>query len=95
MKGNPKGLIELKDILKKIASLNIASVLVEGGASMFSQLIESKLADKFHLFIAPKILGSGLSFADGIMLKELSKALTLKDIEVSQVGIDCLVTGYF
>lgn len=95
MKGNRRGMIDLKDVLKKIASLNIGSVLVEGGASVFSQLIESKLADKLHLFIAPRILGGGLSFADGIELKDLSKSLTLSELEISQIGVDNLVTGYF
>ncbi len=95
MKGNAKGMIELKDVLKKIASLNIASVLVEGGGSVFSQLIESKLADKMHLFVAPKILGDGLSFADGIELKELSKALVMKEVEISQVGEEQYITSYF
>lgn len=95
MKSNSKGMIELKDVLKKIASMNIASMLVEGGTSIFSQFIESNLADKLHLFIAPKIFGSGLGFADGIALKDLSKALVLKETQVSQVGSDFLITGYF
>ncbi|HUI31097.1 MAG TPA: bifunctional diaminohydroxyphosphoribosylaminopyrimidine deaminase/5-amino-6-(5-phosphoribosylamino)uracil reductase RibD [Candidatus Acidoferrales bacterium] len=95
MKGDPRGIIGLKDILQKLAALNIASVLVEGGASVFSQFIESKLADKLHLFIAPKILGCGLSFADDLELKDLSKAPVLKEVEISQLGSDCMVTGYF
>lgn len=62
---------------------------------MFSQFIESKLADKMHLFIAPKILGNGVTFTDGVELKELSKALRMKNIEASQIGDDYLLTGYF
>ncbi len=95
MRSSSKGIIDLESVLKKLASLNIASILVEGGASVFSQFIESKLADKMHLFIAPKILGNGVTFTDGVELKELSKALRMKNIEASQIGDDYLLTGYF
>jgi diaminohydroxyphosphoribosylaminopyrimidine deaminase/5-amino-6-(5-phosphoribosylamino)uracil reductase len=95
MKSNSKGIIDLKDVMKKIASMNTASVLVEGGGSIFSQFINSKLADKLHLFIAPKILGNGMTFSDGIEPKDLSKFFALRETEVSQTGIDYLLTGYF
>ncbi len=89
------GTISLAAVLKQIAELGIASVLVEGGANIFSQFIKLKIADKLHLFIAPKILGRGVSFADEIELKDLSGALRLNDVEISQVGVDHLLTGYF
>jgi len=95
MKSNLNGVISLKDILKGIAALQIASILVEGGASVFSQFLGSDLADKLHLFIAPKILGNGLSFADGIEMKNLSDFFTLKEIDLSHIGTDFLLTGYF
>jgi diaminohydroxyphosphoribosylaminopyrimidine deaminase/5-amino-6-(5-phosphoribosylamino)uracil reductase len=95
IKSDSSGMIALIDVLKKIASMNIASVLVEGGASIFSQFIKSGLADKLHLFIAPKILGKGLSFAERIEFKDLSKVPRIREVEISQIGIDWLLTGYF
>lgn len=95
LRSDSKGMIDLKEVLKNVASMNIASVLVEGGGTIFSQFINLKLADKLLLFIAPKIFGSGLGFADGIEGKDLSRFFTLKNIDLSQIGTDYLLTGYF
>ncbi|MCI0448476.1 MAG: bifunctional diaminohydroxyphosphoribosylaminopyrimidine deaminase/5-amino-6-(5-phosphoribosylamino)uracil reductase RibD [Chlorobi bacterium] len=54
-------LIDLKDALKKLASLGITSILVEGGAITSSEFLKNKLADAMMLFIAPKIMGDGIN----------------------------------
>ncbi len=95
MPGGRSGSLNLDKVLKAVAALDIASVLVEGGAKIFSQFIESGFADKLHLFIAPKILGSGLSFSEGIELKNLSEAFVLKDCIISDIGEDKYIEGYF
>ncbi len=95
LKSDVHGTIPLRTVMKKLAGIGIASVLVEGGASVFSQFIKSRLADRLHLFIAPRIIGSGKSFADQIELNSLSKAFKINGIESIQVGIDQLITGYF
>jgi len=75
--------------------MGISSVLVEGGAAVFSEFIRAGMADKLHLFIAPTIIGNGKAFADGIELKSLKGAVRLRDIQISSVGSEQLVTGYF
>jgi diaminohydroxyphosphoribosylaminopyrimidine deaminase/5-amino-6-(5-phosphoribosylamino)uracil reductase len=93
--GDRKGKIDLKEVLKKVASLNLASVLVEGGSSIFSQFVESSLADKLYLFVAPKIVGNGLGFADHMKIGRLSMATKLSGTAIERVGDDFLITGYF
>ncbi len=51
----------LEEALRKLSSLGITSMLVEGGASLLSQFLESKLFDKVYAFVSPKIFGRGLS----------------------------------
>lgn len=48
-----------EDILKKLSSLKIDSVLIEGGANVLSQFYD--FADELHIFYGPKIFGDGLS----------------------------------
>ncbi len=55
-----KNRIELNHILKKIGEMNISSILVEGGADIFSQFISSSLFDELDIIIAPVIFGKGL-----------------------------------
>ncbi len=95
LRGDRDGRIRIKSVLERLAGMGISSVLVEGGAGIFSEFIRARMADKIYLFIAPIILGNGKGFADGIELKSLKGAVRLRNIEVARVGSDRIVTGYF
>lgn len=73
-----KNNITVKKILKKLYEQNINSVLVEGGANLFSQFLKEYLFDDAYFFIAPKILGSGLQPFGDFKIKNLDKAKDLK-----------------
>lgn len=61
------GLISAKEVLKKLASLGISSVMVEGGAMTYKEFTKNKLVDEFMIFIAPKVMGKGITaFNEGI-----------------------------
>ncbi|RIY33453.1 riboflavin biosynthesis protein RibD [Psittacicella hinzii] len=51
---------QLKEILKQLKALGINNLLVETGSSLTNALIENRLFDQLHYFMAPKVLGSGL-----------------------------------
>lgn len=73
-----KNKITVKKILKKLYEQKINSVIVEGGANLFSQFIEEDLFDDVYFFIAPKILGNGLNPFNNFKIKSLDKAKDLK-----------------
>ncbi len=76
-------LLDLSDMLRKISSLKINSVLVEGGAQIFTQFIEQGLFDELFILMAPVHLGTGVDVipADEIENLELIKETNLgKDI---------------
>lgn len=61
IKLKPKnGLINPKNVLRELAKLNITSVIVEGGSLTYAEFIKNRLVDEFLIFIAPKIMGSGI-----------------------------------
>ncbi len=93
--GNKSGHLDIHSILKSLGEQNIASVLVEGGAAIFSWLIQEKQADKLLTFIAPKILGKGLNSFELLRDTTLNNELLLKDITCSTFGKDILIEGYF
>lgn len=68
----------LKDIMKKFYTMNISSVLVEGGANLYSQFAKSDLYDDIYLFIAPKIIGKGISSFNDFEISKLSEAPALE-----------------
>lgn len=81
----------LKDILKKFYSLNISSVLVEGGANLYSQFAKTDLLDDIYLFIAPKIIGKGISSFNDFEISKLNEAKNLSFGYSKSFGKDLLI----
>lgn len=71
------GKIPLINILKALHKLNISSVLIEGGANVFSQFIEKNLFDDIYFMVAPKIIGNGISAFRDFKITTLSNAKKL------------------
>jgi diaminohydroxyphosphoribosylaminopyrimidine deaminase/5-amino-6-(5-phosphoribosylamino)uracil reductase len=76
----------LKDGLKKLASLGISSIMVEGGAFTNNQFLKNNLFDAIMIFIAPKIMGKGISAFNSP--KELSKC---KSINYYKIDSDIVI----
>ncbi|GJQ61965.1 MAG: riboflavin biosynthesis protein RibD [Melioribacteraceae bacterium] len=68
---NRDSTLELAKVVADIGSRGLSSLLVEGGANIFSQFVASDLFDDIHLLTAPVLLGSGLNFAPLKNRKEL------------------------
>lgn len=49
------------------------------------------MIDRVAFFIAPKILGGGLSAIEGLGLLKMKDSMGLADLEVWQIGNDLLV----
>jgi len=52
-----RGRVNLHAVLRKLASLGVSSVLVEGGGEVHWSFLEERLAGRVYAFVAPLILG--------------------------------------
>ncbi len=52
--------IDMAEVLKRLGKMNINSLLVEGGATLFNQFVLNNLADEIVIIEAEKELGAGL-----------------------------------
>lgn len=84
------GLVDLKDLLKRLGELQITSLLVEGGAKIATSFLKEGLIDKMMLFVCPRIIGSSGLAAFGQGLTEIR----LREVKYRKLGEDMLVTGY-
>lgn len=89
-----QGKVDIKKMLKKAGEEGIQSILVEGGSRVFSSFIKERLVDKFYIFIAPKIIGDGIPFVQGLSIEKIENALSLKEVKYKKIGEDILVIGY-
>ncbi|MBL7170994.1 MAG: bifunctional diaminohydroxyphosphoribosylaminopyrimidine deaminase/5-amino-6-(5-phosphoribosylamino)uracil reductase RibD [Candidatus Omnitrophica bacterium] len=90
------GRVCLSEVVKKLAKKRITSVLVEGGGEIIYSLLNERLADKIYFFYAPKILGGrkAPTPVGGEGIKDINKAVKIKDISCSKIGKDILIAGY-
>ncbi len=80
---------QMTTVLEKLGKLDIGSLLVEGGATIFLQFLNEKLYDELFLFVAPKIVGKGLGFSDDTINK-----IMFRDSQPQEIGEDLLYHVY-
>ena len=48
------GLVDMRELMKRLGELEIMSLLIEGGSSVAGQALKSGIVDKIAFFYAPK-----------------------------------------
>jgi len=82
-----------KDILGELGSMGLHAVIVEGGGSILSSLIRSRLVDELLVFIAPKLLGGGVPLVAWDPPEKIAKSVSLVVSGVRMIGGDVLVSA--
>jgi diaminohydroxyphosphoribosylaminopyrimidine deaminase/5-amino-6-(5-phosphoribosylamino)uracil reductase len=91
-----KGRVALEPLLQELGRRRVQSLLVEGGAEVLGAFLDVRLVDKFYFFYAPKILGGKDAYpaVAGQGVANLSEAHQARDLSLSRLGPDLLVSGY-
>lgn len=90
----PDGLLDWHAILSQLYAQDIASVMVEGGARVAASALSAGIVNKLYLFLAPLILGGGISYSEELRPRKLEHAIKLKEWHTTQVGNDLLIEAY-
>jgi diaminohydroxyphosphoribosylaminopyrimidine deaminase/5-amino-6-(5-phosphoribosylamino)uracil reductase len=87
---------DMVGIARRLGTLEITSLLVEGGAMINGAALASGIVDKVFLYYAPKILaGTGsVPFASGPGFAHMQDAASVKAIRLHRFGEDFAVEGY-
>jgi len=88
--------LRLEEVFRVLGEREIMSILVEGGGEINGYLVENRLIDKIHCFIAPKLVGGrdAPTPVGGEGVPVLTDALPVKLMEVTRFENDVLITGY-
>ena len=87
--------LDMRAISRRLGEMEIASVLIEGGASVNAAALASGVVDKVFLYYAPKILGTeALPFASAMKFDQPNKNAQLKNIRLHRFGEDIAIEGY-
>ena len=87
---------DLGKVLEHLGSMEITSVIIEGGALVNWAALVAGVVDKVFLYYAPRILaGAGsVPFAGGKGFRRISEAAYVKNISLYRFGEDFAVEGY-
>ena len=87
------GRVSLPGLLKKIGRAKKSTVMVEGGAEIFTSFIREDLADRIVFALAPKILGAGKEAIGDLGINLVDDGVHLKNLKINKVGVDLIVDG--
>jgi diaminohydroxyphosphoribosylaminopyrimidine deaminase/5-amino-6-(5-phosphoribosylamino)uracil reductase len=94
IKSNGRGRLDLFDFVRQAADFGITSILVEGGSLLATSFIKAGLVDKYIVFVAPKLVGSGINAIGELAIRRLSDAIEFEQSSFDTVGDDLVFSGY-
>lgn len=89
--------LELRNLLRKLAALGVAKLLVEGGGELAWSLLRENLVDRIVWVIAPSFLGgrTAKTSVEGEGVSLPSKAIRCRRFDFRRLGDDLVVEGRF
>ena len=87
---------DIAAVLRFLGQMEIASLMIEGGAMINWAALAAGIVDKVFLYYAPRILAGTASvpFAAGAGFASISDAAYLKSTRLYQFGEDFAIEGY-
>jgi diaminohydroxyphosphoribosylaminopyrimidine deaminase/5-amino-6-(5-phosphoribosylamino)uracil reductase len=93
---NDLGQLDLNILMKKLAKLEIMSLLIEGGSEISGSSIDAGIVDKICFFFAPLLIGgrgsTGMMGGRGIDF--IPEAKRVKNLKIKRFGTDFCIEGY-
>ena len=88
--------MSLDAVLADLGRRRFTNVLIEGGAGLLGSVLDTRGADEFHVFIAPKLAGGrdAPSPVGGAGAALMADALALKRVSFEASGEDVYVHGF-
>lgn len=83
------GKLNLQSALRKLGTFGINSLLVEGGAGVFTQFAEQELVDEWQFLIAPRLITE-----QGLSAFCLNREIKLQPQELQIIGDDFLLIAH-
>jgi diaminohydroxyphosphoribosylaminopyrimidine deaminase / 5-amino-6-(5-phosphoribosylamino)uracil reductase len=82
--------VDMKEVLKRLGEMQITSVLLEGGAEVYTSALNQRLVDKLMLFYAPRFLGGHAV----PMLGSVEAIPPIGEYSLRKIGQDFVLEAY-
>jgi diaminohydroxyphosphoribosylaminopyrimidine deaminase / 5-amino-6-(5-phosphoribosylamino)uracil reductase len=91
--GGVGGRIDLRAAMRRAAAAGITSVLLEGGGDLAAQALTAQVVDEVQIYIAPLLLGTGVSSIGDLGAVRVGDAVKLAEVRVRRLGPDLLYSA--
>jgi diaminohydroxyphosphoribosylaminopyrimidine deaminase / 5-amino-6-(5-phosphoribosylamino)uracil reductase len=88
-----RGWVTQADLWRTLGEYGITSVLVEGGSKVHTECIKTGNVDYVNIFIAPKIMGTGIDAIGDLNIRNVNSAINVSDISIKRIGPDFIMQG--
>lgn len=90
-----EGRVSLPDLWRELGRRNVQTLLLEGGATLASAVLQAGLIDRMMVFVAPQLIGGSSDYGifRGEGCSHLADALPLEDIRLECFDNDILICG--
>lgn len=90
------GRIALRPLMRRLGSMEVTSMLIEGGGRVLGEAFRSGVVDKCFFFLAPKILGGddGIPVCAGQGVETMDRSIPVARSVVRRFGDDVMIVGY-
>jgi diaminohydroxyphosphoribosylaminopyrimidine deaminase/5-amino-6-(5-phosphoribosylamino)uracil reductase len=90
------GRIDLPALMEQLGSMDITSLLIEGGGTVLGSAFATGIVDKICFFYAPKILGGddGVPICRGVGPESMGESIPIHDLSVLRFDADVMLQGY-
>ncbi|MBF0632042.1 MAG: bifunctional diaminohydroxyphosphoribosylaminopyrimidine deaminase/5-amino-6-(5-phosphoribosylamino)uracil reductase RibD [Magnetococcales bacterium] len=90
-----QGRVSMPDLMLRLGTLGINSVLSEAGSTLTGTLLACDLVDRLFLYLAPMLIGGqdAPGLLGGMGIARLTDAFTLENTQVISLGRDFLVSA--
>lgn len=86
------GRVDIEQALRALVGQGLHRVLVEGGGHVHRTLLDRRLIDTLHLFVAGTVIPGGRPWVAGLPIARLSDAVRMELVGVRAVGPDAELT---
>jgi diaminohydroxyphosphoribosylaminopyrimidine deaminase/5-amino-6-(5-phosphoribosylamino)uracil reductase len=78
--------------LQQLADLDRTRVFLEGGPTLAAAFVRAGLVDEVLVYVAPVLLGAGLTAVGDLRIQTIADALRLELCDVTRIGSDVRLT---
>jgi len=89
---DPDGRVSLRFLVRELAARDVQSLLLEGGSRIHGAFVAHRLVDGVALFLAPRLVGSGVPIVEGEGL-DWKRPIKLDSLQTQMLGPDILITA--